>query len=56
MGNIDGINMNGKCLRIFSESLQEFLGSGIVNNDGKNLMPGWHGKNDRRSHVTTPQP
>ena len=27
MGNIYGINVNGKCLRIFSESLQEFLES-----------------------------
>jgi hypothetical protein len=26
-GKIDGINVNGKCLRIFSKSLQEFLGS-----------------------------
>jgi hypothetical protein len=27
VGKIDGINVNGKCLRIFSKSLQEFLGT-----------------------------
>jgi hypothetical protein len=27
VGNIDGINVSGRCLRIFSKSLQEFLGS-----------------------------
>jgi hypothetical protein len=30
MGNIDGINISGRCLRIFSKSLQEFLGSTSV--------------------------
>ncbi len=25
IGNIDGIKVNGRCLRIFSKSLQEFL-------------------------------
>lgn len=27
MGNIDGVKVNGTCLRIFRESLQEFLRS-----------------------------
>ena len=27
IGNIKGTNVNGKCLRIFSKSLLEFLGS-----------------------------
>ncbi len=44
MGNINGINMNGKCLRVLSESLRELLGSRIVNNGEKILMPGQHGK------------
>ncbi len=30
MGNIDGIKVNERCLRIFSKSLQEFLGSRIA--------------------------
>ena len=30
MGNIDGIKVNGRCLRIFSKSLQEFLESRIA--------------------------
>jgi len=29
MGNISGINVNGRCLRIFTRSLQEFLESRI---------------------------
>lgn len=27
VGNIHGVNLNGRCLRIFSKSLLEFLGS-----------------------------
>ena len=39
MGNIDGFNVNGKCLRIFSASLQEFLGSRVALG-GEDLMWG----------------
>jgi len=43
-GKIDGINVNGKCLRIFSASLREFLRSRIANNED-NLGPGWQERN-----------
>jgi hypothetical protein len=36
MGNIDGVKVNERCLRIFSKSLQEFLGSRISH--GENLI------------------
>jgi hypothetical protein len=39
MGNIDGAKVHGRCLRIFSASLRDFLGSRITRG-GENLMPG----------------
>ena len=39
MGNIEGINVNGRCLRIFSRSLLAFLGSRIPPGV-ENLVPG----------------
>ncbi len=47
MGNIVGINVNGKCLRIFSKSLQEFLESRI-SGGGENPMP-----SQEEKHSTT---
>jgi predicted site-specific integrase-resolvase len=46
VGNIHGINVNGRCLRIYSASLEAFLGRGFSPR-GKAAMI-------RRSHVATP--
>lgn len=45
VGTIDGVNVNGRCLRIYSASLQEFLGSRIPR--GKAAMM-------RSSHAAPP--
>jgi hypothetical protein len=55
MGNIDGIKVNRKCLRIFSALLRDFLEL-MITRGGENLTPGrlLIRQNDRRGHVSTP--
>ena len=57
MGDIDGVKMNGKCLRIFSASLRDFLGSRSARDD-EHLTSQERLVDtiayERRDHVTTP--